>query len=221
MNTLAIIDCGSGNLHSVQAGFARASVGKDVFIQVTTDASVIASADRIVLPGVGAFADCMRGLLALPGVCDTLQERVITEGVPFLGICVGMQMMMERGLEHGEHEGLGWIAGDVVPITPRDHHLKIPHMGWNELQLSAPPHPVFAGLGDGAHMYFVHSFHAQCAHPAHRIAAVQYGETLTAAIGRDNMVGVQFHPEKSQRAGEQLLANFIDWMPSGNRCTSH
>lgn len=212
MNRLVIIDCGSGNLHSVQAGFRRAAAGKDAEIILTTEASALAAADRIVLPGVGAFADCMRGLEALSGMRSALEQRVLRDGVPFLGICVGMQMLMEKSHEHGEHAGLGWLPGEVVPIAPTDPSFKIPHMGWNELQIFRPEHPLFVGLESEPHMYFVHSFHARCSEAPDRLAAVQYGETLTAAVGRGNIAGTQFHPEKSHKAGERLLANFIDWM---------
>lgn len=213
MKKLIIIDCGSGNLHSVQAGFARAAAGRDVEVVVTSDPSALDAADRIVLPGVGAFADCMHGLLALAGMREKLEQRVLKDGVPFLGICVGMQMLLERGYEHGVHAGLGWLKGEVVPITPRDQALKIPHMGWNELQIQDKAHPLFAGIHDGDHVYFVHSFYARPTYPADVLAAVQYGEALTAAIGRGNVAGVQFHPEKSHRTGEKLLVNFIEWNP--------
>lgn len=211
MKKLVIIDCGSGNLHSVQAGLRRAAQGRDTEILLTTEAGELAMADRIVLPGVGAFADCMNGLVALSGMRAALEKRVHGDGVPFLGICVGMQMLMEKSLEHGEHAGLGWLPGEVVPVAPADPALKIPHMGWNELQLLQPEHPLFVGLEAEPHMYFVHSFHARCGEASDRLAAVQYGETLTAAVGRGNIAGTQFHPEKSHKAGERLLANFIDW----------
>jgi len=211
MRRLVIIDCGSGNLHSVQAGLKRASAGKEIEIVLTTDPAMLMHAERIVLPGVGAFADCMNGLQALTGMREALETRVLKDRVPFLGICVGMQMLMERSHEHGIHAGLGWLRGEVVPVAPADASLKIPHMGWNELQLKQPAHPLFAGMEEHVHMYFVHSFHARCSDPGDVLAAVQYGETLTAAVGKDNIVGTQFHPEKSHKAGERLLANFIDW----------
>jgi glutamine amidotransferase len=210
---LVIIDYGSGNLHSVRAGFLRAAAGSDLEIEVGDRAEALAAAERIVLPGVGAFADCVRGLTALPGMRAALEERVLRNGVPFLGICVGMQMLFTRGLEHGDHAGLGWISGDVVPITPRDLALKIPHMGWNELTLPPSPHPLFHGIAPGEHVYFVHGFHARCTEASHRLASVEYGETITAAVGRDNIAGVQFHPEKSQRTGERILRNFLEWSP--------
>jgi glutamine amidotransferase len=169
----------------------------------------------VVLPWVGAFADCRRGLLSLAGLYDALVEATTRRGRPFLGICVGMQLMATRGLEHGETPGLDWIGGDVVPIQPADPSLKIPHMGWNTLDLSCP-HPLFAGVPTGPaglHAYFVHSYHLTPADRAHSLATTDYGEPLTAAVGRDNLVGVQFHPEKSQRLGLALIANFLRWRP--------
>ncbi len=216
MNT-AIIDYGSGNLHSAQKAFERAAreAGTRGEIRVTHDPDAIARAERIVLPGVGAFADCRRGLLAIPGLYDSLREAVIDRGRPFLGICVGMQLLATRGLEHGETPGLDWIAGDVVAIQPADPSLKIPHMGWNTLELSRP-HPLFAEIPTGArglHAYFVHSYQFAPAAPAHGLATTDYGAPLTAAVGRDNLVGVQFHPEKSQRLGLALIGNFLRWRP--------
>lgn len=213
MKKLVIIDCGSGNLHSVQAGFARAAVGRDVEISVTTQPSALADAHHIVLPGVGAFADCMHGLLALGGMREALEERVHRAGVPFMGICVGMQMLFERSHEHGVHAGLSWLRGEVGAFAPKDTSLKIPHMGWNELHITRPDHPLFAGIYEGDHVYFVHSYHARCADEQTVYAAAQYGETLTAVVGTGNIVGTQFHPEKSHKTGEKLLANFIAWNP--------
>ena len=208
MNTV-VIDYGSGNLRS--AAKALAAAGADV--QVTSDARDVAKADRIVLPGVGAFADCRAGLDALPGMVETLDGTVRGKGRPFLGICVGMQLMAEAGLEHGRHPGLGWIAGDVVNLAPRkDPALKIPHMGWNELRF-AQAHPLFEGIGEGAHAYFVHSYHLALTDSGDLLAAADYGGPVVAAIGRDNMLGVQFHPEKSQATGLRLLANFLNWQP--------
>jgi glutamine amidotransferase len=204
-----VIDYGSGNLRS--AAKALATAGGDV--RVTSDPSDVAKAGRIVLPGVGAFADCRAGLDALPGMVETLEETVRAKGRPFLGICVGMQLMAEAGLEHGRHPGLGWIAGDVINLSPRgDMALKIPHMGWNELRLSRL-HPLFAGIEDGAHAYFVHSYHLALTNPGDLLAAADYGGPVVAAIARDNMLGVQFHPEKSQAMGLRLLANFLNWQP--------
>jgi glutamine amidotransferase len=215
--TTAIIDYGSGNLHSAQMAFERAAreAGVTEAIRVTNDPDVVRAADRVVLPGVGAFADCRGGLLALPGLYDALHEAAITRGRPFLGICVGMQLMATRGLEHGETPGLDWVGGDVVAIEPGDPSLKIPHMGWNTLTL-ARAHPVFAEIPTGEkglHAYFVHSYHLKPAEPQHVLATTDYGAPLTAAVARDNLVGVQFHPEKSQRLGLALIANFLRWRP--------
>jgi glutamine amidotransferase len=215
--TTVIIDYGSGNLHSAQKAFERAAREQELngAISVTNDPDAVRRAARVVLPGVGAFADCRGGLLALPGLYEALQEAVIERGRPFLGICVGMQLMAARGLEHGETPGLDWIGGDVVAIEPRDSSLKIPHMGWNTLSLTRD-HPVFAGVPtgeNGLHAYFVHSYHLTPAEPAHVLATTDYGAPLTAAVARDNLVGVQFHPEKSQRLGLALIANFLRWRP--------
>lgn len=211
---VAIVDYGSGNLRSAAKALERAAreVGLAAEIAVTGDAAKVRAADRIVLPGVGAFADCKRGLAALPGMIETLNERVIRGGKPFLGICVGMQLMATRGLEFETVAGLDWIAGDVKLLTPSDPTLKIPHMGWNQLQFRAV-HPVFAGIAPGAHAYFVHSYGFACADPKHVLATVDYGGPVTAAIGRANLVGTQFHPEKSQETGLRLLTNFLQWRP--------
>ena len=211
---VALIDYGSGNLRSAEKALARAAsergTGQDVI--VTSDAQIVAKADRIVLPGVGAFADCMRGLAAVPGMIQTLNEAVIARGTPFLGICVGMQLMARVGREFGDHAGLGWIDGEVVKMTPADPALKIPQIGWNELTF-AQPHPVFATLRDGVHAYFVHSYALVAARPQDVAATTEYGGAVTAAVARDNLVGVQFHPEKSQAVGLTLLANFLEWQP--------
>ena len=208
MNTV-VIDYGSGNLRSAAKALAAAGAN----VRVTSDAGDVAKADRIVLPGVGAFADCRAGLDALPGMVETLEKTVRGNGRPFLGICVGMQLMAEAGLEHGRHPGLAWIAGNVVNLAPRnDPSLKIPHMGWNELGF-ARPHPLFAGIAEGAHAYFVHSYHLALTDSGDLLAAADYGGPVVAAIGRDNMLGVQFHPEKSQAMGLRLLANFLNWQP--------
>jgi glutamine amidotransferase len=204
--TTVVIDYGSGNLRS--AAKALAAAGADVKVSAAPEDLVPAS--RIVLPGVGAFADCRAGLARLPGMIEMLEKLVHRGGRPFLGICVGMQLMAEAGLEHGRHPGLGWIAGEVVHLAPRP--VKIPHMGWNELKL-ARPHPLFAGIADGAHGYFVHSYHLRLGDPADLLAGSDYAGPLTAAIARDNMAGVQFHPEKSQATGLRLLANFLAWRP--------
>jgi len=206
---VAIIDYGSGNLRSAAKAFESQT---DLEIQVTADVGVVAAADHIVLPGVGAFGDCRRGLFAVDGMVETLQRTVIEGGRPFLGICVGMQLMAARGLEHGVFEGFGWIDGDVVAVEPDDASLKVPHMGWNDLTHVAD-HPVLEGLDHGAHAYFVHSYHMVPADPAHVLATVDYGGAITAAVGRDNMIGTQFHPEKSQAAGLALIRNFVQWRP--------
>lgn len=210
-----IIDYGSGNLRSAAKAFARAAhdTGIDAEVTVTADAAALAGASHIVLPGVGAFADCKRGLAAVSGMIEALEEQVIRGGKPFLGICVGMQLMADRGLEFETAEGLGWIPGDVVALTPSYPALKVPHMGWNELQLKGADHPVLAGIESGDHAYFVHSYHLAASDPAQVLATVEYGGPVTAIVARDNLVGTQFHPEKSQEAGLRLIANFLGWRP--------
>ena len=215
--TVAIVDYSSGNLHSAAKAFERAAheAGLDQPIMVTQDPAVVARADRIVLPGVGAFADCRRGLDAVPGMVEALEEAVRQRGRPFFGICVGMQLMAERGLEYEVKEGLGWIAGEVDRIAPKDPSLKIPHMGWNTLNVTRP-HPLLAGLElgpNGRHAYFVHSYQLKPENRADLIAEADYGGAVTAVVGRDNIVGTQFHPEKSQKLGLELIANFLKWMP--------
>ncbi|MHA1108096.1 MAG: imidazole glycerol phosphate synthase subunit HisH [Alphaproteobacteria bacterium] len=207
--SVAIVDYGSGNLHSAAKAFERMA---DEAVLVTADPGTVAGADRIVLPGVGAFGDCWGGLNALDGMVETLEEAVIRGGRPFLGICVGMQLMATRGLEHGEYPGLGWIAGEVVQLQPADAALKVPHMGWNEL-VPCRPHPVLETLPSGAHMYFVHSYQFITQDPAHLLATTDYGAPVTAMIGRDNMIGSQFHPEKSQKSGLALIEAFLRWRP--------
>lgn len=214
---IAIIDYGSGNLRSAQKAFERAAHGhaRKPQVRVTADPDVVARADKVVLPGVGAFADCRRGLAAVDGMGEALREAVETKARPFFGICVGMQLMAARGLEFETTQGFGWIPGDVTAITPDDPALKIPHMGWNTIRL-AREHPLFAGIetgDDGLHAYFVHSYHLEAADPAHVVATADYGGEITAVVSRDNMVGTQFHPEKSQRLGLALIANFLDWAP--------
>ena len=210
--TVAIIDYGSGNLRSAAKAFERAAGADGPEIRITETAGDVAQAERIVLPGVGAFADCKQGVEALPGMRDALEEAVIGRGVPFLGICVGMQLMARAGHENGVHEGFGWIDGEVVPLAPAKG-LKVPHMGWNDLTVAAAGHPVLAGLESGTHNYFVHGYHMRCARARDVVATVGYGEALTAIVGRGNMIGTQFHPEKSQQAGLRLIANFLEWRP--------
>ncbi|MBL8906467.1 MAG: imidazole glycerol phosphate synthase subunit HisH [Rhizobiales bacterium] len=214
---VAIIDYGSGNLHSAAKAFERAAADNAVAakIAVVSDADDLRKADRIVLPGVGAFRDCRDGLEAVAGMREALEQEIIRRGKPFLGICVGMQLMAERGLEHGEAQGLGWIAGDVVAIEPRDKSYKIPHMGWNTLE-ALKRHTLLEGIPtgtEGRHAYFVHSFHLRAGNRDDVIAETDHGGAVTAMVGRDNLVGVQFHPEKSQALGLALIANFLRWMP--------
>ena len=214
---IAIIDYGSGNLRSAAKAFERAGrdAGLSADVMVTSDPDAVRGADRVVLPGVGAFGDCAAGLRAVSGMVEALTEAVRKEGKPFFGICVGMQLMSERGLEHGVHEGLGWIGGDVRVMTPADPDLKIPHMGWNTLAQTRP-HPLLDGIetGDkGLHAYFVHSYFFDASSDADIVANTDYGGRVTAMIARDNMAGTQFHPEKSQTLGLALIGNFLKWRP--------
>jgi imidazole glycerol-phosphate synthase subunit HisH len=215
--TVAIVDYGSGNLHSAAKAFERAAhaAADDQPIIVTSDPNVVRRAERIVLPGVGAFADCKHGLDAVPGMVEALNETVRGIGRPFLGICVGMQLLAERGNEYQVTEGLGWIAGEVDRISPRDPNLKIPHMGWNTIN-ELRPHPLLDGvpLGTaGLHAYFVHSYQLNPAERGDLVAEADYGGSITAVVARDNYAGTQFHPEKSQRLGLKLIANFLKWSP--------
>jgi imidazole glycerol-phosphate synthase subunit HisH len=214
MPSVALIDYGSGNLRSAEKALARAASesGGVQEIVVTSDPAVVAKAARIVLPGVGAFGDCMAGLKALSGMIEALEHAVLKSGVPFLGICVGMQLLADIGREFGEHKGLGWIGGEVVRIAPHDPLLKIPHMGWNELRFERA-HPLLDGIAPGSDVYFVHSYEFQAQDAEQVIATTDYGGAITAAIGRHNIAGTQFHPEKSQAAGLKLLANFLKWQP--------
>lgn len=214
--SVALIDYGSGNLRSAAKAFERVinDLGLATTIRVTSDAREVRRASHIVLPGVGAFGDCRRGLDALAGMVEALTRVVLDEGRPFLGICVGMQLLADVGREHGAHLGLGWIPGEVVLLQDaRAQGLKIPHMGWNALDILATSHPVLAGLGDGQHAYFVHSYALKPARPEHILAQVDYGGPIAAVVGRDNIVGTQFHPEKSQRLGLTLIANYLRWRP--------
>ena len=215
--SVAIVDYGSGNLHSAANAFERAAreSGHDAPILVTRDPEVVRRAERVVLPGVGAFADCRRGLDAVPGMVEALRETVRVKGRPFLGICVGMQLMADRGREYEVTDGLGWIAGEVDRITPRDPGLKIPHMGWNTLD-QTKEHPLLEGIPvgpQGLHAYFVHSYHLKVADRSNLVAEANYGGPVTAIVARETAVGTQFHPEKSQRLGLRLIANFLSWTP--------
>ena len=217
MQRVVIVDYGSGNLHSAAKAFERAAreCEADARIVVSADPADVMAADRIVLPGVGAFADCKRGLDAVPGLRDALQSTVRVKGRPFLGICVGMQLMADRGLEHVTTDGLGWIGGEVRVLQPADAALKIPHMGWNTLDV-ARAHPLLEGLATGPtglHAYFVHSYHLAAADRATIVAETNHGGAVTAMVGRDNLAGTQFHPEKSQKLGLGLIANFLGWRP--------
>ena len=217
MTLVAIIDYGSGNLRSAQKSFERAAreAGTGQTILVTSDPGDVLQAERIVLPGVGAFADCKSGLAAVSGMREALQEAVRTKGIPFFGICVGMQLMATQGLEHGTTSGFNWIEGAINPIEPDDPSLKIPHMGWNTLS-QVNPHPCFDGIElgpDGLHAYFVHSYAFAPKTRGDLIATTDYGGPVTAAIARDNMIGTQFHPEKSQSLGLALIGNFLRWRP--------
>ncbi|MAS14075.1 MAG: imidazole glycerol phosphate synthase subunit HisH [Nitratireductor sp.] len=214
---VAIIDYGSGNLRSAAKAFERAARENGIVaeINVTADADAVRTADRVVLPGVGAYADCRRGLDAVPGMVEAITDVAIQQARPFLGICVGMQLMSERGLEKSVTQGLGWIAGDVVEMTPFDPELKIPQIGWNTIHVKHS-HPIFDGIptgADGLHAYFVHSYHFAARNEAEVLATADYGGPITAAVARDNLVGTQFHPEKSQALGLALIANFLRWRP--------
>ncbi|HEV2513893.1 MAG TPA: imidazole glycerol phosphate synthase subunit HisH [Devosia sp.] len=216
MSTVTIIDYGSGNLRSAAKAFERAAreAGTDDEILVTDDVEAVRRADRIVLPGVGAFADCRAGLDAVTGMVEVLEERVIRGGAPFLGICVGMQLMASEGREKATTRGLGWIPGAVVRLEPKGD-LKVPHMGWNTLTFHKP-HPLLEGIPDGAaglHAYFVHSYHLATERPETLVATAEYGQQVTAIVGRDNLLGTQFHPEKSQTLGLTLIRNFLGWKP--------
>jgi glutamine amidotransferase len=215
--SVAIVDYGSGNLHSAAKAFERAAreSGHDQPIEVTNDPAAVAAADRVVLPGVGAFADCRRGLDEIPGMIEALETAVRKNGRPFFGICVGMQLMAERGREYQVTPGLGRIAGEVDRITPSDPDLKIPHMGWNTLNMLRA-HPLLDDIplgADGLHAYFVHSYELKASQRSDLVAQAEYGGPVTAIVGRDNMVGTQFHPEKSQKLGLRLISNFLKWKP--------
>ena len=211
--TTVLVDYESGNLHSAAKAFQRmaAETGAGAVI-VSNRPEDVAAADRIVLPGDGAYPACRRALLAQDGLHEAIVQAVTGRGVPFLGICIGMQMLADRGLEYEPTPGFGWIGGQVVRITPADPALKVPHMGWNDLVIDRP-HPVLAGIATGDHAYFVHSYHFRVADPADLLAHADYGGPITAVVGRGNVVGTQFHPEKSQATGLRLIANFLRWRP--------
>jgi imidazole glycerol-phosphate synthase subunit HisH len=215
--TVAIVDYGSGNLHSAAKAFERAARerGREQPILITGDPEIVRRADRVVLPGVGAFADCRRGLDEVPGMIEALEETVRRAGRPFLGICVGMQLMAQRGREYQVTNGLGWLPGEVDRIRLGDTDLKIPHMGWNTLR-PLLPHPLLAGIPlgpDGLHAYFVHSYHFNVAERDDLVAEAEYGGQVTAVVARDTAAGTQFHPEKSQSLGLAVIGNFLEWNP--------
>lgn len=209
MMNVAIIDCGAGNLHSVRKAF-ESQLPEGAVLNIVTDANALDVATHIVLPGVGAFADCMQGFTALPGMRAAVEKKVLHGTTPFLGICVGMQMLFQRGHEHGVHDGLGWFEGEVRLLAPNDATLRIPHMGWNNLQLQQPDNFLVRDIKDADFTYFVHSYAATRCNPAEIIATVDYGGPVVALIGRDNIVGTQFHPEKSQAVGLAMIRNFLD-----------
>lgn len=209
---VALVDYESGNLHSAEKAFGRMGAEAGAEVSVTADPEAIARADRIVLPGDGAFPACRAALDAVPGMVEALAEAVLDRGVPFMGICVGMQMLADRGHEYRQTPGLGWIGGEIVRIAPDDPALKVPQMGWNDLEVLRP-HPVLEGIATGDHAYFVHSWQFRVADPAHLLARVDHGGPVTAVVARDNIVGCQFHPEKSQAVGLRIIANFLRWRP--------
>jgi glutamine amidotransferase len=215
MQTVAIVDCGSGNLRSAAKAFERAARDsrRETMVIVTSDPEAVRSADRVALPGQGAFAAVLAGVAGVPGLREALEDVAIAKARPFFGICVGMQLMATRGVEHGNHLGFGWIPGEVLPLLPEDPRLKVPHMGWNDLVLDRPNHPILQGIATGDHAYFVHSYRYVCADAAHLVAHADYGGPVTAIVARDNLIGTQFHPEKSQETGLALIKAFLDWRP--------
>lgn len=214
MERIALIDYGSGNLRSAEKALQAVASGLagEREVVATSDPDYIATADRVVLPGVGAFRACMDALKARDGVIEAMTQAVQTRGAPFLGVCVGMQLLASRGLEFGVHEGLGWIPGEVKILEPNDAHAKIPHMGWNALQLERP-HPLFEGAAPETDMYFTHSYAMTPTDPSATVASVDHGGRFAAAVARDNVAGVQFHPEKSQANGLALIGRFLEWRP--------
>ena len=211
--TTVLVDYDSGNLHSAQKAFELVAKEENAGpVVVTSDPDVVAKADRIVLPGDGAFPHCKSELFSRTALAEAIIDAVTLRAVPFMGICVGMQMLATTGHEYEETAGFGWIAGDIRKMTPSDPALKVPHMGWNDLIIDVP-HPVLDGIATGEHAYFVHSYAMEVANPAERLAHVEYGGDITAIVGRDNIIGVQFHPEKSQHAGLRMIGNFLRWTP--------
>ncbi len=212
--TVALIDYGSGNLRSAAKALARAAdmACTDHSVVVTADPDQVSNAERVVLPGVGAFADCMRGVSGISGMVSALEQAVLRRGAPFLGICVGMQLLADWGREHESCRGLGWISGEVVRLAPMEPALKVPHMGWNSLSLQQP-HKLFEGMTDETDVYFVHSYYLRTTNPSHILATTDYGGSIPAMVGRDNIAGTQFHPEKSQAQGLAFLQNFLNWRP--------
>jgi glutamine amidotransferase len=212
--SVVVIDYGSGNLRSVAKAVSRAALdaGLTTEVVVSADPKVVRRASRVILPGVGAFADCAAGLAALAGMREALQDSVFEAGCPFLGICVGMQLMADRGREHGDHAGFGWLAGEVTALHPGDPAMKVPHMGWNQLIVKAP-HPLLAGIPAGAHAYFVHSYYFRPTRATVVQAETRYGHAIAAVVAKDNMAGTQFHPEKSQAVGLKVISNFLTWQP--------
>lgn len=204
-----VVDYGSGNLRSAAKALERVASGP---VEVSADPSVVSQADYLVVPGQGAFADCLKGLKSIDGLFEAIEDFALTQAKPYLGICVGMQLMASRGLEHGVHEGFGWIPGDIAPIKPADPSLKIPQMGWNTLTATGPAHPVLDGL-EGQDVYFVHSYAFETAQSEHQLMVTDYAGDVTAVVGRDNLIGTQFHPEKSQAMGLKLLSQFLEWKP--------
>lgn len=209
MSQVTIIDYGSGNLHSIAKAFEKEANSKELKVTVSDKASEINKASHIVLPGVGAFGDCVEGLQSLDGMMDSLQENVLNIKKPFMGVCVGMQMLADEGVENGSHKGLGWIPGRVLPLKPSNSSFKIPHMGWNEINIEKE-HPVLDGINSGDHVYFVHSYHFDCASENNALASVDYGQRVVSVIANDNIVAAQFHPEKSQQVGLKFISNFLN-----------
>lgn len=209
MSQVTIIDYGSGNLHSIAKAFEKEAGSRKLKVVVSDKASDVDKASHIILPGVGAFGDCIKGLQALDGMIEALNKNVIVNKKPFMGVCVGMQMLADEGLENGSHKGLGWISGRVIPLKPSDSNLKIPHMGWNEINIEHE-HPVLEGINSGDHVYFVHSYHFDCTNKNNALASVDYGQRVVSVIANDNIVAAQFHPEKSQQVGLKFISNFLN-----------